>query len=111
MTQARFKIKRGDFVQVMVGKYKGKKGTVQKVLLEDSRVLVEGVNNVTRFIRPSERNPEGKINKTLPIHISNVALIDTVDNKPSRVGYKIEEGKGKIRFFKKSGALLEDNCK
>lgn len=111
MTQNNFKIKRGDFVQVMVGREKGKTGTVKKVLLDREMVVVEGVREVVRFMKPSQACPEGKVSKTLPIHISNVAVLDPSTNKPARVGYRFNSEGVKERFFKKSGTVLERNFK
>lgn len=103
MTQLRFKIKKGDLVQVTTGKNKGRRGTVQKVLLDEARVIVEGINQVTRHIRPSQQNPSGSITKTLPIHISNVAVVDPSADAPAKVGFKVNPDGTKIRIFKKSG--------
>ncbi|MES2607204.1 MAG: 50S ribosomal protein L24 [Pseudomonadota bacterium] len=103
MTQLRFKIKKGDLVQVTTGKNKGLRGTVQKVLLSEARVIVEGINQVTRHIRPSQQNPSGSITKTLPIHISNVSVLDPSTDAPSKVGFKVNPDGTKIRIFKKSG--------
>lgn len=103
MTQLRFKIKKGDLVQVTTGKNKGRRGTVQKVLLDEARVIVEGINQVTRHIRPSQQNPNGSITKTLPIHISNVAVVDPSADAPAKVGFKVNPDGTKIRIFKKSG--------
>jgi large subunit ribosomal protein L24 len=103
MTQVRFKVKKGDMVQVMTGKNKGRRGIVEKVLLQDSRVVVQGVNVVTRHMRPTPTNPNGSLVKTLPIHISNVAVIDPSIDAPSKVAYKINPDGTKIRIFKKSG--------
>lgn len=103
MTQLRFKIKKGDLVQVTTGKNKGRRGTVQKVLLDEARVIVEGINQVTRHIRPSQQNPNGSITKTLPIHISNVSVVDPSADAPAKVGFKVNPDGTKIRIFKKSG--------
>lgn len=111
MTQPRFKIKKGDFVQVMVGKEKGKTGTVTKVVLDEARVFVEGIRSVVRFVRPSQSNPDGRITKNLSLHISNVAVVDPENHKPSRVGYRRNEKGLKERFFKKSGRTVEENRK
>ncbi len=104
MTQPKFKIKKGDTVKVMTGKYKGQTGQVTKVLLDESMVIVEGVNVITRNAKPSHANPEGPYQITKPIHISNVALVDASGNH-SKVGLKIEDGK-KSRYFKKTGELV-----
>ncbi len=106
MTQKHFKVKKGDFVQVTCGKNKGKRGVVQKVLLDDSKVIVEGVNMVRRHIKISQANPDGYLDKTMPLHISNVSHIDPSTDEPAKVGYKFIEGK-KIRFFKKTETLLD----
>lgn len=103
MNKPRFKIRRGDTVQVITGRSKGKRGLVKKVLVSESKVIVEGVNVVTRHIRPDHRYPQGSVTKEMPIHISNVALIDTETDKPSKVGFKIDENGKKVRFFKKTG--------
>ena len=100
------KIKKGDSVIVLTGKDKGRKGTVTKVLPEDNRVLVQGVNMVQRHTRPSQANPNGGIvNKEASLHISNVAIADPSSGKPTRVGFKIE-GDKKVRVAKKSGEVI-----
>ena len=106
MTQPNFKIKRGDTVQVIAGKNKGQRGVVKKVLLDDAKVVVENVNVVVRNVKPDYRHPEGSYRKEMPIHISNVSLIDPSTDKPAKVGYKFDETGKKIRFFKKSGTVL-----
>ncbi|CAO5683251.1 MAG: 50S ribosomal protein L24 [Holosporales bacterium] len=104
MTQPKFKIKKGDTVKVMTGKYKGQTGEVTKVLLDEAMVIVDGVNVVTRNVKPSQVNPDGPYQVTKPIHISNVALVDVSGNH-SKVGLKMEDGK-KVRYFKKTGELV-----
>lgn len=108
--QAKFKIKKGDLVRVMVGREKGKEGTVKQVLLKEAKVLIEGVNQVVRFIRPSQACPEGRFTKELPLAISNVAVVDPSSEKISRIGYRVNESGEKERFFKKSGKTVERNC-
>ena len=110
MTQPKFKVKRGDLVQVMVGKDKGKQGYILKVVLDDAKATVEGVNVVTRNYKPSATNPGGPAQKNLPIHISNLSLVDPSDGKPAKIGYKIQDGQ-KVRYFKKSGTVLNNNLK
>ncbi len=100
------KIKKGDSVIVLTGKDKGRKGTVTKVMPEDNRVLVQGINMVQRHTRPSQSNPNGGIlNKEASLHISNVAIADPSSGKPTRVGFKIE-GDKKVRVAKKSGEVI-----
>ena len=107
MSQPRFKIKKGDFVEVMVGRDKGKRGRVLKVFLEKSLATVEGVNEVTRRIKPSEQHPTGSFLKTLPVHTSNIAIVDISIDKPGCVGYRFNEDGDKIRYFKKTKAKVE----
>ena len=99
----KFKIKSGDTVRVMSGKDRGKTGTVLKVIRDKDRVLVEGVNMVTKRVKPTAENPQGGlVEKEAPIHISNVMLVDPKKGVPTRVGYKIKDGK-KVRYSKKTG--------
>ena len=106
MTQPKFRIKRGDTVQVTAGRNKGQRGTVKKVLLDEAKVVIEGVNVVVRNMKPDYRHPDGSYQKEMPIHISNVSLIDPTTDKPAKVGYKLNEDGKKVRFFKKSGTVL-----
>ncbi|MBW8880209.1 MAG: 50S ribosomal protein L24 [Asticcacaulis sp.] len=99
------KIKKGDTVVVLTGKDKGRKGTVTKVLPEDNRVVVQGVNVVQRHTRPSQGNPNGGIiNKEASLHVSNVAHVDA-NGKPTRVGFRTE-GDKKVRFAKTTGDVI-----
>ncbi len=99
------KIKKGDNVVVLTGKDKGRSGTVLKVLPEDNRVVVQGINMVQRHTRPSQTNPNGGIvNKEASLHISNVAHVDS-NGKPTRVGFKIE-GDKKVRVAKTTGDVI-----
>ena len=100
-------IKKGDTVIVLAGKDKGKKGNVQKVLVEDQRVIVEGINMVSKSTKPSAKNPRGGIVKQeAPIHVSNVSLIDPKSGKATRVSIK-HEGKNVVRIAKKSGEEIK----
>lgn len=103
----KLKIKKGDMVQVMSGESKGKQGRVLEVILEKSRVLVEGVNVVSKHSKPNAKNTRGGIvKKEAPVHISNIMLIDPKNGKPTRVGRKIEDGKI-VRYAKKSGEVIK----
>ena len=107
MAQAKMKIKKGDEVIVLTGKDKGAKGEVLKTFPTDARVLVQGVNMVTRHNKPTQFSAGGieKVEKT--IHVSNVALADPKDGTATRVGYKtLKDGK-KVRVAKKSGETVE----
>lgn len=107
MTNAKMKIKKGDEVVVITGKYKGVKGEVLSVNREDRRVLVQGVNIATKHRKPSQAGAGGIDKVERPIHISNVALADPKSGEATRVGYKtLKDGK-KVRFAKKSGETVE----
>ena len=100
------KIRKGDRVVVLTGKSKGTVGSVLRVFPKEQRVLVEGVNMVQRHTKPSQGDPQGGIkNKEAPIHVSNVALVDS-KGKPTRVGFRME-GDKKVRFAKKSGEAID----
>lgn len=100
------KIKKGDKVIVVTGKDKGKTGKVLRSLPSQEKVIVEGVNILKKNIKASSANKKGEIiEKTMPIHVSNVMFIDPKENKPSRIGYLIEDGK-KFRISKKSGQKI-----
>ena len=100
------KIKKGDKVIVLTGKDKGRQGAVSKVFPKESRVLVAGLNMVQRHTRPTQGDPQGGIkSKEAPLHVSNVALVDPKSGGPTRVGFRIEDGK-KVRFAKKSGEVI-----
>lgn len=106
MTQKRYKIKKGDYVQVVAGKEKGKRGEVSKVRLEDGKVIVAGLNMVMRFAKPSQAHPEGAFRKEMPLDISNVSLIDPSTDKPGRVGLRVNDLGVKERYFKKTGQAV-----
>ncbi len=97
------RVKKGDTVVVIAGKDKGKKGTIVKVMPKTNRVLVEGVNMITKHQKPTAINPQGGIvNKEASIHISNVMPLDPETGKGTRVRYEVKEGK-KVRVSVKSG--------
>lgn len=98
------KIKKGDEVVVISGKYKGVKGKVLEARPTESRVVVEGVNRRKWHIKPTQEKPGHILDKEAPVHVSNVALIDPKTKKATRASYKIVEGK-KVRVAK-SGAEI-----
>ena len=105
------KIRVGDKVQVIAGKDKGKQGEVLQVLRKENRVIVEGVNIVTKHIKPSQIDPEGGIvTKEAPIHASYVAIYDSKAKTVSKVKYEFVDGK-KVRVTKKSGTNLDKKKK
>lgn len=103
----KLRIKKGDTVYVNAGNDKGKTGKVLTVIPAKDRVIVEGVNVVSKHTKPNAKQPQGGIIKQeAGIHVSNVQLIDPAQNKPIRVGYKFVDGK-KIRYAKKSGEEIK----
>jgi len=102
------KIKKGDYVVVISGGDKGRKGEVLKVSPKDQRVVVKGVRMVKRHMKPTQQNPDGGIMEfEAPIHVSNVAHLDPKDSVPTRVGFKtLKDGK-KVRVAKKSGEVID----
>lgn len=107
MTQPKMKIKKGDEVVILAGKDKGKRGKILAALPKESRVVVAGLNMVARHAKPGKVNPQGGIErKEASIHVSNVALVDPKENKPTRVGYKIEKDGSKVRVAKRSGEVI-----
>ena len=99
------KIKKGDKVIVLTGKDKGRQGAVLKVFPKEERVLVEGLNMVQRHTRPSQGDPQGGIkNKEAPLHVSNVAVVDS-KGKATRVGFRMD-GDKKVRFAKTTGEVI-----
>ncbi len=102
----KLKIKKGDEVQIIAGKDKGKKGKVIEVIVKSLKVRVAGVNVVKKHLKPSKTNSGGVISKELPIDISNVAHIDPVSGLPTKVGYKFLEDGKKVRISKRSRTVL-----
>ena len=102
------KIKKGDRVQVLTGRDKGKRGEVIAVNPTENRALVQGVNMVKRHQKPRGLNAPGGIQeKEAPIHLSNLALIDPKSDKPTRVGFKLLDDGKKVRVAKPSGEVLD----
>lgn len=106
MTAIKFKIRKGDTVIVCTGRNKGKKGEVLKVVKDEAKVFIKGVNVVKRHKKPTQTDAGGIVQKELPIHISNVALLDPKDGSATKVGFKFLSDGTKVRYAKKSGATL-----
>lgn len=99
------KIKTGDTVVLLAGKDKGKQGKVLRVMPKDERLVVEGLNMVSRHTKASQSDPQGGIkHKEASVHVSNVAVVDA-NGKPTRVGFRIE-GDKKVRFAKSTGEVI-----
>ncbi|MGM9870184.1 MAG: 50S ribosomal protein L24 [Muribaculaceae bacterium] len=100
-------IKKDDIVYVLSGEDRGKKGRVLSVDRKKGRAIVEGINIVTKAMKPNARHPQGGLVKMeAPILVCKLALLDPKSGKPTRVGTRIEEGK-KVRYSKKSGEEIK----
>jgi large subunit ribosomal protein L24 len=101
------RIRKGDTVEVIQGKERGKRGKVLRVMVEDERVVVERVNFIKRHVRPTQRNPQGGvIEREAGLHISNVKLVCPSCGQSSRVGVR-EESSGRIRYCKKCNVQVD----
>ncbi|MCB1592479.1 MAG: 50S ribosomal protein L24 [Alphaproteobacteria bacterium] len=107
MTRPARKVKKGDKVVVLTGKDRGAKGEVLKVMADENRVIVQGVNMVTRHNKPSQLSGGGIEKKEASIHVSNVALLDPKSDKATRVGFKVLKDGKKVRVARKSGETIE----
>ncbi|NGM24237.1 50S ribosomal protein L24 [Roseomonas stagni] len=102
------KIKKGDRVQVLAGRDKGKRGDVIRVVPEENRAFVQGVNMVKKHQKPQGMGrPGGIVEKEGPIDLSNLALLDPKSDKPTRVGFKVLEDGRKVRVAKASGEVID----
>lgn len=107
------KILKNDEIIVIAGKSKGQTGRVTAVLPRDERVLVEGVNMATKAVRPNPQlNIQGGLEKReMPLHISNVAILNPTTKKADRVGYSVAKDGTKVRVFKSSGEVIPNVAK
>jgi large subunit ribosomal protein L24 len=101
------KIKKGDHVVVLTGRDKGKHGEVLKVMPEENRAIVKGIAMIRRHQRQTATQDGGIISKEAAIHVSNLALEDPKDGKPTRVGFKFLKDGRKVRFAKRSGEVID----
>lgn len=102
---AKLKIKKGDIVKVIAGDAKGQQGKVLEIIKDKNKVLIEGVNMISKHAKPSAKNPQGGIIKQeAPIHISNVMLV--INGTATRVGRKLE-GDKLVRYSKKTGEVIK----
>jgi len=102
----KLKVKKGDEVIVITGKYKGKKGKILKVFPEKNKVIISGVNLVKKHTKPTQASEGGIITKELPIHISNIAHVDPKTGNPTKIAFKFLEDGSKVRIAKKSGEII-----
>ena len=101
------KLKTGDKVVVITGKDKGKEGTITKVLRETNKVVVEGVNIAKKHVKPNGQTAGSIEEIAMPIHASNVMILDPKTNKRTRIGHEIDKNGKKIRTSKKSNSNLD----
>ena len=101
------RIRKGDNVAVITGRDKGKSGSVLRVLQDDERLIVQGVNLVKRHTRASQTQAGGIVEKEASIHVSNVSLVDPDGGEPTRVGFRFLEDGRKVRFAKRSGEVMD----
>lgn len=110
--QKKLHVKKGDNVQVIAGNDKGKEGRVLATYPKRERVLVEGINMRIHHDKPTQENPQGgRVERELPIHISNVMVVDPNSGEPTRIGRRRveEDGKGRwVRYAKKSGEIIDN---
>jgi large subunit ribosomal protein L24 len=106
--QRKLKVKKGDTVFINTGEYKGQKGRVLEVDREKNRLIVEGINLISKHTKPNAKNPNGGIiKKETFVHISNAMLLDPSSGDPTRIGRKLND-KGKlVRYSKKSGEEIK----
>jgi large subunit ribosomal protein L24 len=103
----KLKIRKGDKVLVLAGKDKGKGGEVLRVIPKENRAVVQGVNISRRHQRQTAAQEGGIVAREMPIHISNLALRDPKDGKPTRVGFKVLADGKKVRIAKRSGEVID----
>ena len=101
------KIKKGDQVILLAGRDKGKAGEVVRVMPKETRALVRGLNLVKRHQKQTANQDGGIVTKEAPVHLSNLAIKDPKDGKPTRVGFKFLDDGRKVRFAKRSGDLID----
>jgi large subunit ribosomal protein L24 len=101
------KMRKGDKVVVLAGKDKGRSGEIIRMMPKDDKAVVRGVNMVKRHQRQTQTQQAGIVSKEAPIHVSNLAIADPKDGKPTRVGFKIEKDGKKVRVAKRSGVSID----
>ena len=99
--------KTGDKVVVIAGKDKGKEGAIAKILKADNKVVVEGINVAKKHIKPNGQTAGSIVDIELPIHASNVMVVDSKSKKPSRIGHTTDKNGKKVRITKKSNSILD----
>lgn len=104
----KIRLKKGDNVVVLAGKEKGKTGKVVSTHPTTNKVTVENINVVKRAVKPTQANPQGGIiEKTKPVPVSNVAIVEPTSKKPSKIGYSFDKSGNKIRIYKRTGKEIK----
>ena len=104
----KIRLKKGDKVMVISGKYKGETGIIQNTHPKENKVTVEGINIIKKAVKPNKRYPQGGIiDITKPIWVSKVSIVDPSTKKPSRIGYQLSSTGKKTRVYKKSGKEIK----
>ena len=107
MANKKLHVKKGDTVKVIAGNSKGKSGKVLEVITSKDRAIVEGVNVVTKHVKPSAEKPEGGIEKTeAAVHISNLMVVDPSSGEATRIGRKLNDKNKLQRYSKKIGEFI-----
>jgi large subunit ribosomal protein L24 len=104
--RVKMKIKKGDTVVVLTGRDKGKTGEVLRVIPDENRAVVQGINLVKRHTKPRPGQTGGIVEKENAIHASNLSHVDPKDQKPTRIGFKTVDGR-KVRFARRSGEMID----
>ena len=104
--EKKFKIRKGDTVQVIAGKDKGKEGKITRILKADNKVIVEGVNIAKKHVKPNGQSAGSIVDMEMPIHASNVMILDPKTKKRTRIGHTVDKKGNKIRVSKKSNESL-----
>ena len=100
------KIRKGDKVVVLAGKDKGRTGEVLSVRPKENKATVRGINMIVRHQKQTQSEQGGIIRKEAPIHLSNIAIADPKDGKPTRVGFQVQKDGAKVRVAKRSGEVI-----
>lgn len=104
----KIKLKKGDTVVVISGKDKGKSGSIITTHTQTNKVTVEGINVVKKHLKPNKQHPQGGIiEKTMPIFVSKVAVVDPISKKPTKIGMKQTTDGKRVRIYKKSGKEIK----
>ncbi|MFM2394817.1 MAG: hypothetical protein RLZZ546_2799 [Bacteroidota bacterium] len=102
----KFHLKTGDKVIVLSGDNRGETGVIREMLTKENRAIVDGLNMVSKHIKPTENSAGGIVKKEAPIHISNLQLVDPKSGKGTRIGRKSVDGKS-VRYSKKTGEIIK----